>query len=140
MSRRLAICFVFALLLAAPAFADDWNRNYSVAGRPEVRVDADDGHVNVSTGARGEVSIRIETVGWRIADNEVRVSAQQSADRISLDVRVPRLHWSFGGMHSIRIFLRVPRESDLHLKKSVDLREWAKDLGDLPDDGIAFFK
>ena len=26
------------------------------------------------------------------------------------------------------------------LKKAVDLREWAKDLGDLPDDGIAFFK
>jgi hypothetical protein len=27
-----------------------------------------------------------------------------------------------------------------HLKKTVDPREWAKDLGDLPDDGIAFFK
>lgn len=27
-----------------------------------------------------------------------------------------------------------------HLKKVVDPSEWAKDLGDLPDDGIAFFK
>lgn len=27
-----------------------------------------------------------------------------------------------------------------HLKKVVDPREWAKDLKDLPDDGIAFFK
>jgi hypothetical protein len=27
-----------------------------------------------------------------------------------------------------------------HLKKAVDPSEWAKDLGDLPDDGIAFFK
>jgi hypothetical protein len=26
-----------------------------------------------------------------------------------------------------------------HLKKVVDPSEWAKDLGDLPDDGIAFF-
>ncbi len=27
-----------------------------------------------------------------------------------------------------------------HLKKIVDPREWAKDLKDLPDDGIAFFR
>lgn len=27
-----------------------------------------------------------------------------------------------------------------HLKKVVDPREWAKDLTDLPDDGIAFFR
>jgi hypothetical protein len=27
-----------------------------------------------------------------------------------------------------------------HLKKVVDPREWAKDLKDLPDDGIAFFR
>ncbi|GAB2779519.1 FABP family protein [Streptomyces sp. NPDC054796] len=27
-----------------------------------------------------------------------------------------------------------------HLKKAVDPSEWAKDLKDLPDDGIAFFK
>ncbi|MFD7663074.1 FABP family protein [Streptomyces sp. NPDC059788] len=27
-----------------------------------------------------------------------------------------------------------------HLKKVVDPREWAKDIKDLPDDGIAFFK
>lgn len=27
-----------------------------------------------------------------------------------------------------------------HLKRAVDPREWAKDVKDLPDDGIAFFK
>ena len=116
MSRRLCLLLGLTCLLALPAAADDWSRNYTVAGRPEVHVDANDGHVDVSTGATGQVSIRVETVGWRISDSEVRVSAQQAADRISLDLRIPSINWSFGGHHSVRIFLRVPREADLHIK------------------------
>ena len=102
---------------ASPARADEWTRKYTVSGKPEVRVETNDGHVRVEAWDRPEIEARVETIGWQIADNEVRVTARQSGDRIELEVREPR-HWNWnwgGARHSIKIALKIPREAALQV-------------------------
>src|SRR3989454_6839037 len=42
------------------------------------------------------------SVGWRIADNAVRVAEKQTGDRVELDVRIPR-HWGWRDRKSTRL-------------------------------------
>lgn len=102
---------------ASPARADEWTRKYTLTGKPEVRVETDDGNVRVETWDRPEIEARVETVGWRIADHEVRVAARQTGDRLELEVHEPRhWNWSWGGTrHSIKIELKIPREATLQV-------------------------
>ena len=102
---------------SAPARADEWTKNYALSGKPEVRVTTNDGNVRVRTWERQEIEARVVTAGWRIADNEVRVTARQTGDRVELEVRTPRgWNWSWGdSRHSIQIELKVPREGTLQV-------------------------
>lgn len=99
-----------------PARADEWTKKYSVAGKPAVRVATNDGHVRIETRDGREIEARVETVGWRISNNGVRVFERQIGDSIELDVRVPSMTWDFGVNRSLRIELRIPREANLSVR------------------------
>jgi hypothetical protein len=120
-SRILAVLFPAVLLAAAlPARADEWTKKFTATGKPEIRVETNDGNVSVDAREGKEIEARVETIGWRIADNEVRVVATQTGDRIELTARVPRSwNWNVGGQrHSLRIELRIPREANLSIQTS----------------------
>src|SRR3989454_12287243 len=93
MRHRISAFMISALLflalggIAQPARADEWHKKYTVAGKPEVRVETNDGEVRVDAWDRNEIEAHVETVGWRIADNAVRVAEKQTGDRVELDVR-----------------------------------------------------
>jgi hypothetical protein len=38
----------FGLAAASPAHADEWSKKYSVSGKPSVRVETDDGDIEIS--------------------------------------------------------------------------------------------
>lgn len=124
MRHRISAVVISVLLFSAlwgiaqPARADEWHKKYTVAGRPEVRVETNDGEVRVDAWDRNEIDARVETVGWRIADNAVRVAEKQTGDRVELDVRIPRQWgWSTGRSHrSLKIELKIPREAVLAVR------------------------
>jgi DUF4097 and DUF4098 domain-containing protein YvlB len=111
-----------ALTLGFGALAqgDDWSRQYAVKGRPEVVVKTDDGSVQVEVGDKGGIEARVETVGWKIAEGEVSITESQTGDRVSLEVKIPRLAWGdhhgLTGRRSITVTLRVPRDADLDVR------------------------
>jgi DUF4097 and DUF4098 domain-containing protein YvlB len=110
---------VLAALLAAPraARADEWHKSYSVLGRADIRVTTNDGAVRVLPGESKQVTFRVETTGWTISDNEVRIIEHQNGDRLELEARVPNVRWSLGVNHrSLRIEVYMPRESDLNVR------------------------
>jgi len=116
-SAGLGLTIVFALCISAqPAAADVWNKAWTAAGIARIMVNADDGNIRVQTGDYKEISAKVETVGWRLADDEVRVIANQSGNQFDLVVKVPSRHISFAFQRSIVIGLTVPRsvELDLH--------------------------
>jgi DUF4097 and DUF4098 domain-containing protein YvlB len=92
------------------AFADDWSKKFVVSGKPELRVDANDGSVTIHTWDRKEIEAKITTVGWRISSSEVQIIDHQLGDLVKLEIRMPHRAFIGFGSRSIRVELQVPRE------------------------------
>jgi hypothetical protein len=102
-------------LAALPALAGEWSKTFAVSGKPELRVDVNDGAVRVRAGDGKRIEARVLTTGWKIGSDEVRVTDHQLGDRVEIGVRVPRRPWNFGN-RSLRIELLVPRQIDSNIR------------------------
>jgi len=108
----MLMCATFAV--AGTARADDWSQKYAVTGKPDLRVESNDAHIDVDTWDRKEIEARVTTRGWAIGPNGVRITDSNSGNRVSIQVRVPRMDWHWGtNNRSVTITLMVPREADL---------------------------
>jgi DUF4097 and DUF4098 domain-containing protein YvlB len=105
-----------AAVVNTVAFADDWSKRFVISGKPELRVDANDGSVTIHTWDRKEIEARVTTMGWRISSSEVQIIDHQLGDLVKLEVRMPRHRFVVFGIRWIRVELQVPRElrSDIH--------------------------
>jgi hypothetical protein len=111
--RHLALITLFALF-SISARADAWSHTYPVSGKPEVAVNTADGDVEVTVGSSQQVDVRVITRGWTI-QRDVQVTANASGNHIEIKVRKTS-HLCFGiCFQSIRVEVRVPRESDLDI-------------------------
>ncbi len=109
MKKTALAGFVSLFIMVQAGRADEWTKKFTVSGKPDVKVETDDGDVTVRAGEAKVIEARVETVGWRISPDEVRVTDRQSGDRVELEVRLPRHHGGFGH-RSIKIDLTVPLE------------------------------
>lgn len=127
--RRVLILASAALLLAAVADAaqsqrsadrsdaDTWEKRFTLTGRPDVRVETNDAHVEVRTWERNEIQAHVYTVGWRISGDEVRVFERQTDNRVALEVRIPEPRWNWRSRNrSVRIELTVPQQADIEVR------------------------
>lgn len=115
--RKLILLVVCLLLSSLSLSADEWNKSFKVSGKPELRINAHDGSVEVNSWDQKEIQIHVETVGWRIAENEVRIIDHQLGDRVEVELLTPKYHWGFSfGHRSIRVDVKVPRELTLNLR------------------------
>lgn len=113
---RALLVFTVISLFAGAAAAEDWNKTFAVSAKPDLHVETNDGHIAVSSWDRKEISVRVTTEGWRIAPGEVQVVEQQSGNRVSIEVKVPRMHISWGLNHrTLRVDISMPREATLDL-------------------------
>ena len=112
--RHLALVVLLALF-SISARADEWSRTYPVTGKPEVVVNANDGDVEVLVGSSQQVDVRVITRGWKIKD-DVQVTGNQSGNHV--EIKLNKIsHVCFGVcVQSIRVEVRVPRESDLNIR------------------------
>ncbi len=104
------------LALAAAASADEVVKHFNIAGKADLRVDANDGAVSIRTWDRKEIEARVTSTGWRIP-TDVQVIDRQSGDRVEIELRMPRHAFSLNfGARSLRLELQVPRDlrSDIH--------------------------
>ena len=111
--RQLSLVVLLALFSLA-ARADEWTHAYAVSGKPEVSVNANDGNVEVVVGSSQQVDVRVITRGWKIPD-DLQVTGNQSGNHV--EIKLHKIsHVCFGiCIQSIRVEVRVPRESDLEI-------------------------
>jgi len=119
MRRAAAVTFfgfVVICLASLPAMADVWNREWTVTGAARIVVNADESNIRVEAVDSNQVKAVVRTVGWRIADNEVRIIERQSGNLIEIELRRPSKSLELRLRHEITIELTVPRsaEADLH--------------------------
>src|ERR1700693_5667807 len=119
--RKTAWCAMLlgAMALAAPARADKGEKTYKLTGKADLRVDTNDGVIEVRSSSSGEIQARVWTSGGRISSDEGHIMREvQEGNRVEIEVRVPRVRWSWGfsSIHrDVRIELVVPREANLDL-------------------------
>ena len=126
MSRYWIIC---ALLTAAvAASADDWEKSYDAGPNAELRVESGDADIRITGSGRGDIHARVTTRGWRIGDDEVRIIEAQTGSRVSIEVRLPRTRWGWGGgiRRSVLIEVSVPSSSFVSVRTgdgNIDLED-----------------
>jgi len=115
--RNWSLTLVLLISIAAAARAEEWRKTYSVSGRSDINVDANDANIRIYTSDRSDVEAVVYTEGWKIGPDDVHINDRQSGNKIELTLRTPRnVHFGFSFHNrTIRIELNVPREADLNL-------------------------
>lgn len=103
-------------LFAATVHADDYAKTYTVSNRATVRVETDDGSVNVTTGDTKEIEFRVEYQGYTL-EKSLHIDSGQHGDEVELVARIPHaFHISLGTMRRLHIEVRMPKDADLQVR------------------------
>jgi hypothetical protein len=103
-------------LFAATVHADDYTKTYTISNRANVRIDTDDGSVNVSTGDTKQVEFRVEYQGYEL-HKSLEIESNQHGDEVELTARIPRgWHFSMGTNRRLHIEVRMPKDADLQVR------------------------
>jgi DUF4097 and DUF4098 domain-containing protein YvlB len=116
MSRTLCatLGLAIAALVAAPAaHADQWSKTFHVTGTPQLTLHVDNGRVNVTSGAANQVSVTVNTTGWKIPQG-VRVIPSQQGNTIEVQVRQNQ-HWFSFSRGATEVAVTMPSGANLDL-------------------------
>jgi len=127
------------LAVAVSARANDWNKTYTVSGKPHVRIEGKDARIRLNVGQPGQVTVHLSSPHDRIPE-DVRVSEHQSGDSIDLQVSAPAKHLALFSVrtYSVEVEVNVPTNSDLDLHTddgSIEIRGVKGDLRLASGDG-----
>ncbi|HEX9761111.1 MAG TPA: DUF4097 family beta strand repeat-containing protein [Candidatus Acidoferrales bacterium] len=117
LKRQLVLALAVVALAAGCARAEEWDKTFTVTGKPTLRLKADDGSIEVSTWTRQEMRVRVVTSGWTIGSGGIQITDTQSGDVVDVLVRLPRMRWSSGNRW-VRTEVTVPAEATLDLYTS----------------------
>jgi DUF4097 and DUF4098 domain-containing protein YvlB len=103
-------------LFAATVHADDYTKSFTVSNRATVRIDTNDGSVNVTTGDTQQVEFRVEYQGY-VLNKTLEIESNQHGDEVALIARIPHgFHISLGMMRRLHIEVRMPKDADLQVR------------------------
>jgi hypothetical protein len=115
-SVSLAALLIGLAGTTSAARAEDWTKSYPISARAQVRVQTDDGAVNVATGDGKQVEFHVIYDGYQL-DKDLHIESRQDGDSVQLTARVSG-HWGFswGGSHrKLRVEVRMPKDADLEV-------------------------
>jgi Toastrack DUF4097 len=118
-SARFALGSVALLAVTALAprvRAEDWTKSYSITGRANVRVETNDGAVQVYTSESKQVEFRVMYEGYEM-NKTLHVDSRQDGDSVQVNARVSG-HWGFnwnGHGRRMKIEVRMPKDADLNI-------------------------
>ncbi len=106
---------------ASSAGAETWNRSFSVGRSPSLRVHTGDADVEVSAWSKPEIQIDVDTRGHRVGSGGLSITAEQSGDEVTFELRDRTLNivwWGFSnwGGHSPIVHVRVPASTALDIR------------------------
>jgi DUF4097 and DUF4098 domain-containing protein YvlB len=118
--RRIAFAVLILCWALAPlARADEWSKTYSIAGKPDLRVETSDANIHVDTWDQNNIEARVTTDRYKIGERGIRIIEHQSGDSVEIEVRFPH---SVGiinfDWHSQRVdvTIHMPREGRVNLR------------------------
>lgn len=115
-SALMSMALIATALFSVTVHAEEYNKTYTVSGRATVRVDTDDGSVNIVTGESKEIEFRVEYQGYTL-DRSLHIDSNQHGDEVELTARIPHgFHIALGTMRRLHIEVRMPKDADLQVR------------------------
>jgi DUF4097 and DUF4098 domain-containing protein YvlB len=107
---------VGALGIASGVQAEQWNKTYTISGHAQLRLTTNDASIEVTPAAGNQIAARVDTMGMKLGPDDVSITEHQTGDTVEIEVHIKQhSHFISVQWHSPKIFLDVPRESDLDL-------------------------
>jgi DUF4097 and DUF4098 domain-containing protein YvlB len=117
MQRIALTILVLGLAAAAPAFADEWSKTYTITAKPDLRIETSDANIRVTTWDQNTIEAKVITTHYKIGEGGIRVDEHQNGDSVEIEVRYPHHEISFGlGNHRVDIIIQMPREGRVDLR------------------------
>ena len=116
---RRSLFFLIAFLVVGVTFAaaDDWTHTWTIGDKPEFEFHSNDAGIDITAMPGKTIDARVETKGYRIADDDVRISQRQDGDRVSLEVHVAPHHFMIG-VYILKVTVTVPEKTTLRVNTS----------------------
>ena len=106
-----------SMAAALPATAGEWTRTFDITGRPAVRINTNDGGVQVLTSkSYKQIAVRVEYHGYE-PDQDFTIDSRQTGNRVEVSARL-RERWCVfcsTRQRSFRIEVRIPIDADLEV-------------------------
>lgn len=114
--NRLAMVLVGLTFSAAlQVRADEWSKAFKLTGKPELRVEASDANIRVSTWAQDTIEAKVTTSRYKIGESGIRIEDHQEGDRVELEIRFPHHNFNFGSHYRVDVDIHMPREGRINL-------------------------
>lgn len=111
---------VLALLLftglVSSASAEEYAKSFAVTSRANVRVNADNASVRITTSDAASVQFNVSYDGW--GSDGPQIDSHQQGRVTELTVRTPTRWWPWFGRTRLSIEVHMPKTSDLNVETS----------------------
>ncbi len=109
------------LLLGSFAAADEWNKTYTLTGKPELRIETSDANIRVETWNQNTIEARVVTDKYKIGPGGIQIDEHQSGNAVDLHVKFPHHYGviiNFHITHRVEIIVEMPRLGQVDLQTS----------------------
>ena len=117
LTRTLLAVLAVSMLAALPARADEWSKNYTLSGKPDLRIETSDANIRVTTWDQNTIEAKVITSRYKIGEGGIHVDARQTGNVVEIEVRYPHHYVGFDwGNHRVDIIIQMPREGNVNLR------------------------
>lgn len=114
--KKILLALTVLLVLSMTAAADEWKKDYTISGKPDVHLSTGDGSVEFIVWDHKQVSVSVHTEGWQIGSDGVRIEEHQSGDHVEVTVHTPHGDWfCLFCNRSLHVTVNLPAESNLDI-------------------------
>ena len=114
--KRLLLLFA-ALLITQLAPAEDWNKTFTLTGKPDLHVQTTDAAVTVDTWEQNKIEAHVHVEGYQIGPRGIDIYDHQTGNSVVLEVRFPRHDFHIGWTRTrVEISVHMPRAGNVDLK------------------------
>jgi DUF4097 and DUF4098 domain-containing protein YvlB len=117
MQRTALVVFGLCLAVAQFAHAEEWSKTYTIAGKPNLRVETSDANIHVDTWDRNTIEAKVTTEHYRIGADGIKIVEHQNGDTIELEVHFPHdIHFGFNVQSNrVDVDIHMPKEGRINL-------------------------
>jgi DUF4097 and DUF4098 domain-containing protein YvlB len=114
--------FLLSLMLllvgsVSAARADEWRHTWNVGSKPEFEFRSNDAGIDISARPGNTIEAYVTSKGYRISDDDVKITERQNGDRVELDVHVAPHHFQMG-VYTLKVEVTLPENTPLRVNTS----------------------